>query len=169
MIDGADSPATSSTEIAIRDSARPTAGLLSWTTTRTSARSSRVSRAASSVGRSSSWAQITASAPASPASARVSADRELPAMCGMPQPVRLRASRGSGWSSMTTVGTPEELSSSTIRRPTPCRPQTITCPRHPAYVLLTSWILTCADVLDVNDMSAQEDSLEGMRPADGRP
>src|ERR1700728_2303664 len=34
---------------------------------------------------------------------------------------------------MTTVGTPEECSSSTMRRPTPCSPQTIACPRQSAY------------------------------------
>ena len=131
-IDGADSAATSSTDTSIFASARPTPGLPSWTTTRTSARSSRVSSAVSRVTRSSSRAQMTAVAPARPASARVAADRELAGRCGTPQPASWRASAGSGWSSMTTAGTPDRLSSSTIRRPTLRRPHTMTCPRQSA-------------------------------------
>ena len=76
---------------------------------------------------------MTAVAPARPAPARVAADRELAERCGTPQSASWRASAGSGWSSMTTAGTPDRLSSSTIRRPTLRRPHTMTCPRQSAY------------------------------------
>ncbi len=134
---GADSPATSRTATSICSSARPTAGLPSWTTTRTSARSSRVSSAVSSVSRSSSRAQMTAIAPARPASVSVAAARELAARCGTPHPASWRASAGSGWSSTTTAGTPDWLSSSTMRRPTKRRPHTITWPRQSAHPPVT--------------------------------
>ena len=132
-IDGADSPATSSTATEIWVSARPTAGLPSSTTIRTSARSLRTSSAVSSVCRSLSWVEITAAAPARPAAVSASADRGLASSRGTPQPAMTPARPGSGRSSTTTAGTPDRLSSSTIRRPTPCSPHTITCPRQLLY------------------------------------
>ena len=75
---------------------------------------------------------MTAIAPARPASASVAAARELTARCGTPHPASWRAGAGSGWSSTTTAGTPDWLSSSTKRRP-----HTITWPRQSAYPPVT--------------------------------
>lgn len=130
--DGADRPATSSTATPTCLTARPTAGLLSCATTRTSSRSLRASSAVSSVRRSSCCAQITATAPASPALVSASSARVL-VISGTPQASISRASGGSGASSTTTASTPDSVSSSTIRRPTPGSPQTITCPRQSEY------------------------------------
>ena len=131
-MDGADRPATSSTATPTCLTARPTAGLSSCAITRTSGRSRRVSSAVSSADRSSSWAQITAIAPARPADVSVSSARAGPVTSGTPQAAMIRASAGAGLSSTTTAGTPESASCSTISRPTACSPQTITCPCQPA-------------------------------------
>ena len=114
-------------------------GWPSCATTRTSARSRRASSAVSSADRSSSWAQITAIAPARPADISVSSARACPVISGTPQAAIIRASAGAGSSSTTTAGTPDSVSCSTIRSPTPGSPQTITCPRQSACVSPT-WL-----------------------------
>ena len=137
--DGADRPATSRTATPASRTARPTAGLASCAITRTSARSRRTSSAVSSADRSFSWAQITAIAPARPAESSVSSARACPVISGTPQAAIIRASAGAGSSSMTTAGTPDSVSSSTIGSPTPGSPQTITCPSQSACVSPT-WL-----------------------------
>ena len=60
---------------------------------------------------------------------RSCASRPPPAaMWGQPQPSTVAACGAAGSSSTTTTATPAERSCSTVRRPTPSRPQTITWP-----------------------------------------
>ena len=128
--EGAASSATSSTQPLPVTSATacPTAALARATTGRVPGLSSLTSSAVSSKSSSLFSTHTTATAPDSPARSRVSASRALPTSWAASQRATMRASRGSGWSSITTTGTPARCSCSTVRRPTPSRPHTITCP-----------------------------------------
>ena len=104
--DGAAKAATSSTlpGPVTRSRARPTEGLASWTTRRTSGRASRTRNAISRVASSLVSAQITATARSRPASVSPSPRCALRWMCGTPQPRRPGPDRRSGSSSTTTTG-----------------------------------------------------------------
>ena len=133
-MDGAANEATSSTVPGpvTSPTAAPTAALANWTTTRMSGRRSLTSRAVSRVSTSVRSAQTTARALARPARSRNPPIRGLPTMKGMSQASTIRTRRGSASSSTTTTCTPAWWSCSTIRSPTPCRPQTMTWPCQPA-------------------------------------
>jgi hypothetical protein len=54
---------------------------------------------------------------------------------------------------MTTAGTPGGVEPLHDAQADPCRPQTIMCPRHAAYVLTILCIVTCTDVRNVSGTS----------------
>ena len=69
---------------------------------------------------------------ARPARSRKPPIRGLPTMKGISQASTIRTRRGSGSSSTTTTWTPAWWSCSTMRRPTPWRPHTMTWPSQSA-------------------------------------
>ncbi len=133
--DGANSPATSSALPApvASSTARPTVGLSRWTTTEMSSRMSRTISAVSTLRRSLACVHTTARAPATPAARSNAPGSPSLDMCGQPQLSTSAAIRAEGSSSSTTTCTSATRSCSTVRRPTPSRPHTITWPVQCSY------------------------------------
>ena len=108
--------------------ARPIAWLPSCVTTRTSGRISLATRAISRLARSSSTTQTTARASKMPATVKCLRRTAEGRDRGHTPAEHDRQLGGSAYSSSTVTDSPERCNCSTIRRPMPRSPQTITWP-----------------------------------------